>query len=275
MFPNVRLMIAAMAASVVVLSCGFGVFAAFRVNHEPLARLPAVTAPVQHVAGNPASALMTIATQEPFESRFRLRKPEISDDAVEDTASIAPEKPPVVPAAGPTEQTALIVDEPAPDAAPFGAPEQKSSVQEAPEAGSDPVPDAAAQAAVAPPAEQSQPADETAPANEQIEIKETVVAPAAPPKTAAKPAAKRAVKVARQTVRKVVPRQRVAAKTYRGRRSRGHAFARSESGDESLAFAQPTFQSAPPNGLLIQPTRVRRASRRTAVGGPFVSPTGY
>ena len=47
MFPNFRLMIAAVAASVVALSCGFGVFAALRVNHEPLARLPPATAPLQ------------------------------------------------------------------------------------------------------------------------------------------------------------------------------------------------------------------------------------
>ena len=44
MFPNVRLMIAATWASVVVLICGFGMFAAFRVSHEPLVRLPAVSA---------------------------------------------------------------------------------------------------------------------------------------------------------------------------------------------------------------------------------------
>ena len=40
MFPDFRLMIAAVLGSVVALMCGFGVFAAFRVNHEPLARLP-------------------------------------------------------------------------------------------------------------------------------------------------------------------------------------------------------------------------------------------
>ncbi len=62
MFPNVRLMIVAVVASVFVLSCGFGVFAALRVNHEPLARLPSVTAPVQLAADNPAPTSVTIAT---------------------------------------------------------------------------------------------------------------------------------------------------------------------------------------------------------------------
>jgi hypothetical protein len=56
MSPNFRLMIAAVAASVVALSCGFGVFAALRVNHEPLARLPPATAPLQKA---PAPALLS------------------------------------------------------------------------------------------------------------------------------------------------------------------------------------------------------------------------
>lgn len=59
MFPNVRLMIGALLASVVVLCCGFGIFAAFRVNHEPLSRLPANTAALQlvahEVAGSPSA----------------------------------------------------------------------------------------------------------------------------------------------------------------------------------------------------------------------------
>ena len=39
MFPNFRLTIVAVLASIVGISCGLGLFAAFRVNHEPLARL--------------------------------------------------------------------------------------------------------------------------------------------------------------------------------------------------------------------------------------------
>ena len=52
MFPNVRLLIAAVVASVVALSCGFAMFAAFRVNHEPLSRLATGAAPLQLAAGN-------------------------------------------------------------------------------------------------------------------------------------------------------------------------------------------------------------------------------
>lgn len=50
MFPNVRLLIGALFASFVALSCGFGVFAAFRVNHDPLSRLPGSAASLQLVA---------------------------------------------------------------------------------------------------------------------------------------------------------------------------------------------------------------------------------
>jgi hypothetical protein len=55
MLPNVRLLIAAMLASILVLMCGFGVFAAFRVSHEPIAHLPAAMAPLQLVAENGAA----------------------------------------------------------------------------------------------------------------------------------------------------------------------------------------------------------------------------
>ena len=54
MFPNVRLLAGALFASLVALSCGFGVFAAFRVNHDPLNRLPGPAAALQLVADEPA-----------------------------------------------------------------------------------------------------------------------------------------------------------------------------------------------------------------------------
>jgi hypothetical protein len=67
MFPNVRLLIAATFASVLALSFGFGVFAAFRVNHEPLSRLPPVRAPFQLAADNTA----TVAAVESFDASSR------------------------------------------------------------------------------------------------------------------------------------------------------------------------------------------------------------
>jgi len=71
MFPNVRLMIAAVFASIVALICGFGIFAALRVSHEPLVRLPPATAPLQLVADNAAKSSVAFAPGEPFNGRFR------------------------------------------------------------------------------------------------------------------------------------------------------------------------------------------------------------
>jgi hypothetical protein len=68
MLPNVRLLIAAMLASVLVLICGFGVFAAFRVSHEPIAHLPVAMAPSQLVAENrtaPSAVLVARETVDP------------------------------------------------------------------------------------------------------------------------------------------------------------------------------------------------------------------
>jgi hypothetical protein len=65
MFPNFRLMIAAVAAAVVALSCGFGVLAALRVNHEPLARLPLATAPLQLAPDKMAAPALLSAHPSP------------------------------------------------------------------------------------------------------------------------------------------------------------------------------------------------------------------
>jgi hypothetical protein len=85
MLPNVRLMIAATLASVVALICGFGMFAVFRVNHEPFVRLPAATAPLLLVSDNAAAAPARYALAEPFDARFQLT---VERDAVEQISTI-------------------------------------------------------------------------------------------------------------------------------------------------------------------------------------------
>jgi len=70
MFPNVRLMIAAILATVLALSFGFGVFAAFRVNHEPLNRLPSRTAPPQYVSIAAAQVPVALAIADTVGSRL-------------------------------------------------------------------------------------------------------------------------------------------------------------------------------------------------------------
>ena len=47
MFPNIRLMIVTVVAAILGIGCGLGLFATFRVNHEPLARLSDGGAPLQ------------------------------------------------------------------------------------------------------------------------------------------------------------------------------------------------------------------------------------
>jgi hypothetical protein len=83
MFPNVRLMVGALFASVVALTCGFGLFATFRVNHEPLSRLPVGTAPIQFVA-NERTGWGT-----PFDGQSRLNGPQHSAIAT-DVPAAAP-----------------------------------------------------------------------------------------------------------------------------------------------------------------------------------------
>jgi len=52
MFPNVRLMIVAILAAIAGIGCGLGLFATFRVNHEPLARLAEGSPPLQLALDN-------------------------------------------------------------------------------------------------------------------------------------------------------------------------------------------------------------------------------
>jgi hypothetical protein len=75
MFPNVRLMIAAMLASIVVLICGFAVFAAFRVSHEPIAHLPAAVAPLQLVAENTGASSPAPAGRDVVEQHSEVSIP--------------------------------------------------------------------------------------------------------------------------------------------------------------------------------------------------------
>jgi len=61
MFPNVRLLVGALFITVLVLSCEFGVFAALRVNREPLSRSTSESAPLQLVAGKNALPALPIS----------------------------------------------------------------------------------------------------------------------------------------------------------------------------------------------------------------------
>ena len=130
MFPDVRLLIAAVVASVVALSCGFAIFATFRVNHEPLSRLATGAAPLQLAAGNPSAA--TPAATESFGVRIPVSQgdgagapaeaappqPDHEDhvappSAVVSTAATAPETGAAEPEQPAPEQPAAVAQAPA------------------------------------------------------------------------------------------------------------------------------------------------------------------
>jgi hypothetical protein len=306
MFPNIRLMIVAMVASMVALSCGFGVFAAFRVNHEPLVRLPPVTAPLQLVAGN--SATVTVAAVEPFDRRFQTSPPQSTarptepptprrDDregvesapaasaAVPERGAAEPEEPtaavpatesavglaaPAVPTAPPTAATMANTVAPTADNHPLGA----TAPEPAPAAHADAASSSQETPAVA--AAESATADQAPQAEQKLERE---VAPASIAKAvedvAHKPDRKAAVSRAK--------RRRVVAWAYRVRVSRAHAVGQFDSQylKQDTAFSQPNFQTASQTSHLglTQRHRSKDSSRppedATALaGGPFVNPPG-
>ena len=293
MFPNIRLMIAAIVASIVALSCGFGVFAAFRVNHEPLVRLPPITAPLQLIAGNTAS--VAVAAAEPFDRRFQTSPPQSAarptepptprrDDrdgvesapaasaAVPEHAAAGAEEPAAV---APSTETAVVAAAPAvpPTTAPItnaGAPTAEDHALGAAEPAPAPV-DAAplpqetpAAAVIAPPTELALPVERTKPDSE--------LAPASIIKAAEdvahKPDRKAAVSRTRRT--------RVVAGGYRTRWPRANGVAQFDTQylNQDTAFSQRNFQTGP-----RQHRRAKDSSRppedaTSVAGGPFVNPPG-
>ncbi len=311
MFPNVRVMIAAMVASVVALSCGFGVFAALRVNHEPLVRLPAATAPLQLVANTATMPAVVVAAAEPFDHRFQINLqqragsatdsptrerddrdgiesapaastavPERGAVAAEETAAVAPSTEsaavPAAPAApaGPSSLAPLakIVTSTADDQA-LGATEPEPAPAAAPADASSSSQETPGVAGIEPPTDQALPAGQTKPDSELAPASVTKAAPEAAHESVRKTAVSRTRRI------------RVAARAHRAHRPPASAFARSgpQYLNQNSAFAQPNFQSAP------QAAQTRLAQRQhrlpkdtsrltedtsTAAGGPFVSLPG-
>jgi hypothetical protein len=148
MFPNVRLMIAAMLASVVALVCGFGMFAVFRVSHEPFARSPAATASLRLVADNAAYSSAGLASGLPFDRRLQV--------AAEPSAAAITDTPEATGEQAETETAPASTTAPEPMSA---APEQASSetgeATEQPSAAVTPASDAPATSADGAPANEA------------------------------------------------------------------------------------------------------------------------
>jgi hypothetical protein len=116
MFPNARLVIVAMLASIVAVSCGLGVFAAFRVNHQPFTRLQSADPPLQLVFGSGAPAPVKDVSAAPFGVRFLLNAPvavpeTVAVVSIQQAPATAPEA--TVPA---TEAEPVATTDPPPSA---------------------------------------------------------------------------------------------------------------------------------------------------------------
>ncbi len=103
MLPNVRLMIAAMFAAVLMLICGFGMFASFRVSHAPLERVASASS-LHLFTAQDAPPPLTVTAAAPFNHRFEIVGP--GSRSVSALAYAAPE---------PVEQPAMKFVAPAVD----------------------------------------------------------------------------------------------------------------------------------------------------------------
>lgn len=119
MLPTLRLLIAAMLATVVVLICGFGVFATFRVSHDPIAHLPTAAVPLQMVAEAGAGSGALSAAHDSAEPRSQFDVPmNVPQEAgpaaptVEqrDEADLADERPPAPQSPSATEDAEPSAD---------------------------------------------------------------------------------------------------------------------------------------------------------------------
>jgi hypothetical protein len=112
MFPNVRLMIVAVLASIMGISCALGLFAEFRVSHDSLLR-ESTGSPLQFGASRPNAAVIDTAAS--FEVRFQAQPGPRA--VVADVSNPAP-----VRAAAPTGATGAPGPQLAPAAASVPAP---------------------------------------------------------------------------------------------------------------------------------------------------------
>ncbi|HYP10728.1 MAG TPA: hypothetical protein VEQ86_04495 [Xanthobacteraceae bacterium] len=245
MFPNVRLMVVAILAAITGISCGLGLFATFRVNHEPLARLAEGSPPLQLALNNRSlgsEAGAPLEARLPGKDAARL----ISVPVILVAPSPAPSREP----------------SPAPSRTPSPAPEQSGA--DSALAGDSSVQNAAAEnqsktASLAAPAEQFSTAPEAvAPGRQEAAVSDqqpAATAATAPPaaqtatinaapdqQPAAKPKKADESKAARPAAKATgsAPARRVA-KTVRARRTVAKAVAQPTYEYSQPAYAQPTY----------------------------------
>jgi hypothetical protein len=257
MFPNVRLQIVALFVSVVALSFGFGVFAAFRVNHEPLGQLPASAAPLQLVAENAAPSSTITPWGAPFGSRFWLSETQIHGAA---------DFPPLTPVVrhDVTERTITwivvtgsVTSAPALQSQPALLDVQAVAAPLAPNRGEATEESEAPQAAPAAVVGAAEPATQVQP-----EMTNTV-----PERAAQEPKAQRKVPAStpRKTAGTTPPRRHVAARVPVIPQTRVQPAARSSKIEEPVVFQSAPPPSRPQKGA---PVLARSGSQNSTVDAP-------
>ena len=115
MLPNVRLMIVATFAAILILIFGFGMFASFRVSHAPFERV-ASAGPLHLFAAHAATPPLRVSAAAPFNNRFEIGEPASGSVAAMAYAAPEPAEQPetkiAAPAADDHQQNAA---EPAPE----------------------------------------------------------------------------------------------------------------------------------------------------------------
>jgi nicotinate-nucleotide--dimethylbenzimidazole phosphoribosyltransferase len=307
MFPNIRLLVVAVLAAIAGIGCGLGLFATFRVNHEPLARLSDSGPPLQLALDRPLPRLEASAApavRYPLSAPIVIstpvaaEPPNASEDVPENAApASAADLPtsPTIAAAAPGEPPSKVTEskESAPSAA--AAPDEPpSNVTESKE----PAPSAAAAAPGEPPSnvsESKEPAAPTAeaaaptgrtsnqPASDRVASAEVTPAAAETPRAApvekpepaekhAKPQESKVLKPPAKTTRAAAPARRVVAKVVRGRRTITTVAAVQPIGQ----FSQANYQWVDPNAQFqsaqAQPVRRVVVIKRRQVVKPAAAP---
>jgi hypothetical protein len=274
MIPTVRSMIVAVLLTMTVLVGGFGLFAAFRVNHEPLARLPVAATPFQLASIDGAPRALSFASDQPhLESNEALRAVATAVSA-HDTDQAEGAASPAAAAADNAAGNAAperIATAPVQDVTAAERPgHPASSVTLADAVAAVPPPETArpqtAEVAAAPVAETAPPqtAEAPAPAGDTTRPETAVVVTGSitemPPQDVAAPQAAAPATPAdpQETARQIANRKRLAALR---RIHRARVAAHAQATNDVNGFGQPNYQSA-----------AGFQSAQSGIGGPFVSP---
>jgi hypothetical protein len=287
MFPNLRLLIAAAMASVVVLIFGAGMLATVRISREPLAHvIPVVVVPLPPLVEGDGARPLAFAPAEPFDRRFHTGEVQPAGDAMSAlTLALTRATPRASATPSPAVETiavakpAATTNEVAPAAA-AGPAASPPVTKAAPEASDDP-PLASSpehQSAVTGNAEAAALAPLPVTADPAATEPAAILAAVEPPTESLKPLSDIAPASAAKPDAGMHATEKKAEKAAEPKPRHTHAARhRVRPANPDGSFQQSNFSTAP--AWQEQPTRTRRASvasRQTkdanpGAGGPFVS----